>query len=135
MSYPVETATGFIAVVTSMTDKNSLFVPGMEAYFSTFPVVVFKSPKQLLAQLNRSLTLFLPSLIVMDITQSPDVSLAVLRELKASERFQSIPVLMRRVSRGVSRSVLAPANRSLEVRNHTRFNWEKHVANDSYQEY
>jgi CheY-like chemotaxis protein len=135
MSYPVETATGFIAVVTSMTDKNSLFVPGMEAYFSTFPVVVFKSPKQLLDQLNRSLTLFLPSLIVMDITQSPDVSLAVLRELKASERFQSIPVLMRRVSRGVSRSVLAPANRSLEVRNHTRFNWEKHVANDSYQEY
>jgi CheY-like chemotaxis protein len=107
----------------------------MEAYFSTFPVVVFKSPKQLLDQLNRSLTLFLPSLIVMDITQSPDVSLAVLRELKASERFQSIPVLMRRVSRGVSRSVLAPANRSLEVRNHTRFNWEKHVANDSYQEY
>lgn len=109
MSLPIETVTSYIAVVTTLPDTHSLFVPGMETYFSTFPIVVYKSPNQLLEQLNQSVTPRVPRLIVMDITRSTDTNLNVLRELKANERFRSIPVLMQRVSKVSSRKVVATA--------------------------
>ena len=110
MAFPVETAAGYVAVVTSLADKHAFFVPGMETYFSTFPVVVYQSPKQLLEQLERSATPHLPHLIVMDIAHSTDLSLHILRELKARERFRSIPVLMHRTSNVTSRTILSPAS-------------------------
>ncbi|RAK02429.1 hypothetical protein LX87_00549 [Larkinella arboricola] len=102
-------------MVTPLADNCPTFVPGMETYYSAYPVVYYESAKQLFGKLCDSATFCLPKVIVLDLARSTDANLDLLRELKANERLRSIPVLIRKLStasstpRTITHAVTTPA--------------------------
>lgn len=123
MTSSVEITTGYLALVTRVVDHRLSVVPGMETYFSGHPIVVYNSAKPLLEKLLKPTTV-LPSIIVVDLSKSPDAGLHFLREVKAHERLRSIPVLMRRISTEATKGVSIPV-RKWEETTHPHFNWDQ----------
>lgn len=102
-------------MVTSLTNHHLPFVPGMETYFASAPIELYESANHLLEKISRPAA-SLPQVIVMDLSQSADAGLSVLRELKANVRTRSVPVLMRRFSTGpATYSTLLRTSSALQI--------------------
>ncbi|GAB3254422.1 hypothetical protein GCM10027347_14870 [Larkinella harenae] len=125
MTSSVEITTGYLAMITRVIDHRISVVPGLETNFSGYPVVVYNSAKLLLEKLLRPTTV-LPTVIVVDLSKSPDCGLHFLREIKAHERLRSIPVLMRRITADSSKGIQIPVRKWGDAST-SHFNWEQQL--------
>ncbi|RRB04937.1 hypothetical protein [Larkinella rosea] len=117
MSLPEKTVTGYVAMVAPLTDDYPPVVPGLESQYASHPMLFYQSASDLYEKLCDLPTLGLPTLIVMDFSQSIDLGLGILRELKANERLRPIPVLIRKQKpvSSIQRATTALLNHSTTV--------------------